>query len=155
MEFRRKNTALIAAIGIIAVMLVMVIGTIQNGQSAKNATDEAVRTVSSLYLDELAGRREKVVSDNLKDKISDIHTALELIEESDLYSMESLQAYQSKMKSVESSLTMPRTISNAWVAKMKQAYQKAAASFPNDPAFSYVRQLYVEKMTELKMKLEE
>ena len=98
MEFRRKNTALIAAVGIIAVMLVMVIGTIQNGQSAKNATDEAVRTVSSLYLDELAGRREKVVSDNLKDKISDIHTALELIEESDLYSMESLQAYQSKMK---------------------------------------------------------
>ena len=41
MEFRRKNTALIAAVGIIAVMLVMVIGTIQNGQSAKNATDEA------------------------------------------------------------------------------------------------------------------
>ena len=98
MEFRRKNTALIAAVGIVAVMLVMVIGTIQKGRSAKNATDEAVRTVSSLYLDELAGRREKVVSDNLKDKISDIQTALELIEESDLYSMESLEAYQSKMK---------------------------------------------------------
>ena len=63
--------------------------------------------------------------------------------------------YQSKMKSGESSLTMPRTISDAWVAKMKQAYQKAAASFPNDPAFSYVRQLYIDKMTELKMKFEE
>ena len=63
--------------------------------------------------------------------------------------------YQSKMKSAESSLTMPRTISDAWVAKMKQAYQKAAVSFPNDPAFSYVRQLYIDKMTELKMKLEE
>lgn len=63
--------------------------------------------------------------------------------------------YQSKMKSGESSISMPRTISDAWVAKMKQAYQKAAASFPNDPAFSYVKQLYVDKMTELKMKLDE
>ena len=63
--------------------------------------------------------------------------------------------YQSKMKSGETSLTMPRTISDAWVAKMKQAYQKAAASFPNDSAFAYVRQLYVDKMTELKMKIDE
>jgi len=63
--------------------------------------------------------------------------------------------YQSKMKSGESSLTMPRTISDAWVAKMKQAFQKAAAAFPNDPAFAYVRQLYVDKMTELKMKIDE
>ena len=63
--------------------------------------------------------------------------------------------YQSKMKGVESSLSMPRTISDAWVAKMKQAYQKAAVSFPNDPAFAYVRQLYVDKMMELKMKLED
>ena len=63
--------------------------------------------------------------------------------------------YQSKMKSGESSLTMPRTISDAWVSKMKQAYQKAAAAFPNEPAFAYVRQLYMDKMAELKMKLDE
>lgn len=57
--------------------------------------------------------------------------------------------------SLNVNITMPRTISDAWVAKMKQAYQKAAVSFPNDPAFAYVRQLYVDKMTELKMKIDE
>lgn len=62
--------------------------------------------------------------------------------------------YRRKMKSGESSITMPRTISDAWVSKMQQAYQKATASFPNDPAFAYVKQLFVDKMTELKMKIE-
>ena len=45
-----------------------------------------------------------------------------------------------------------RAISDAWVAKMQQTYQKAVASFANDPAFTYIRQLYVDKMNELKMK---
>lgn len=63
---------------------------------------------------------------------------------------------QRKMKgSLNVNITMPRTISDAWVAKMQQAYQKAAASFPNESAFAYIRQLYVNKMTELKMKLDD
>lgn len=60
----------------------------------------------------------------------------------------------SKVKAVEDDSTVSRKISNAWVAKMQQAYQKAEASFPNEPAFEYVKQLYVDKMTELKMKIE-
>lgn len=63
---------------------------------------------------------------------------------------------QRKMKgSLNVNITMPRTISDAWVAKMQQAYQKAAASFPNESAFAYIRQLYVDKMTELRMKLDD
>ena len=59
------------------------------------------------------------------------------------------------MKSAESNLTIAKTISDAWVAKMKQAYHKAAISFPNDPAFTYLRQLYTDEMNELKMTIEE
>ena len=63
---------------------------------------------------------------------------------------------QRKMKgSLNVNITMPRTFSDAWVAKMQQAYQKAAASFPNESAFAYIRQLYVDKMTELRMKLDD
>ena len=54
-----------------------------------------------------------------------------------------------------SASTIAKTISDAWVAKMKQAYQKAVVSFPNESAFAYIKQLYTEKMTELKMKIEE
>lgn len=62
---------------------------------------------------------------------------------------------QRKMKGyLNVNITMPRTISDAWVAKMQQAYQKAA-SFPNESAFAYIRQLYVDKMTELKMKVDD
>lgn len=61
--------------------------------------------------------------------------------------------YQSSMKSGETSLTIPRTISNAWVAKMQQAYQKAENAFPNDPVFKNIQQMYFDKMKELKIKL--
>lgn len=62
--------------------------------------------------------------------------------------------HQGKIKGGLPSVSMPKAISDAWVAKMIQAFQKASASFPNDPAFTYVKHLYVDKMAELKMKTE-
>ena len=38
---------------------------------------------------------------------------------------------------------------------LMKAYQKALAAFPNEPTLTYVRQLYVDNMTELKMKFDE
>jgi predicted RNA-binding Zn-ribbon protein involved in translation (DUF1610 family) len=64
-----------------------------------------------------------------------------------------MNRYQSGMKSGESNISIPRTISDAWVAKMQQAYQKAQMSFPNDPAFSKIKQIYFDKMNELKIKV--
>ena len=98
MESRRKNTALIAIIGLVAVMVILLLGTLWTGRSARKDTEEAVRAVSLLYLDELAGRREQVVAENLRDRIKDMQTTLELMTEDDLESPEALQAYQTKMK---------------------------------------------------------
>ncbi|MBQ2640832.1 MAG: response regulator [Lachnospiraceae bacterium] len=98
MESRRKNTALIAIIGLVAVMVILLLGTLWTGRSARKDTEDAVRAVSLLYLDELAGRREQVVAENLKDRIKDMQTTLELMTEDDLESPEALQAYQTKMK---------------------------------------------------------
>ena len=96
---RKKNSGIVVAIvGICVVMLILVFGTIWMGQSAKKDSEQAVRTVSLLYLDELAGRRAQVVSDNLQKRISDVQTALDLMEESDLSDIEHLQSYQAKMK---------------------------------------------------------
>jgi hypothetical protein len=63
-----------------------------------------------------------------------------------------MNRYQNSAK-FESNLTMPRTISDAWVSKMQQAYQKAQMSFPNDPAFLNIKQFYLDKMNELKIKV--
>ena len=64
-----------------------------------------------------------------------------------------MNRYRGAAKSGESNLTMPKTISDAWVQKMQQAYQKAQMAFPNDPAFSTVQQIYSDKMKELKIKI--
>ena len=98
MKSGMKNSTRITVLSICIVMAIMVLGTIWMGRSARRDTQEAVRTVSHMYLDELTTRREQVVADNLKSRISDIRTALELMTEDDLKDLDHLQAYQAKMK---------------------------------------------------------
>ena len=98
MDIKKNGTRTIPVAGILAVMIIMVAGTLWVGQSAKKSSDEAVRSVSLLYLDELAGRREQVVADNLNDTIHDLETAIELMDEDDLSDKKHLEAYQTKMK---------------------------------------------------------
>ena len=95
---RKNNTARIAIIGSFLLAIILVAGTIWMGHSAKKDTEEAVRSVSLLYLDELAGRREQVVEDNLNDKIQTIRVAIELLTEDDLSEKSHLEAYQTRMK---------------------------------------------------------
>ena len=99
MKQGRKNSIITAAIiGGIFIAFILVVGTIWVGQSAKRDTEAAVHSVSLLYLDELAGRREQVVSANLQNKIDDMRTAVDLMTEEDLSDLEHLQAYQARMK---------------------------------------------------------
>ena len=93
-----KNTMLVAIIGSIIVVLILVTGTYWTGRSARRDTETAVRNVSLFYLDELAGRREQVVESTLNDYISDMDVAIGMLEKEDLSSIESLQAYQLRMK---------------------------------------------------------
>ena len=94
------KTIAVAVAGGLIVMLVLVLGTIWMGHNAQKDTESAVRTVSLLYLDELAGRREQVVAENLQDRVSDMQTALELMTEEDLMDEDHRQAYQAKMKAL-------------------------------------------------------
>ena len=52
----------------------------------------------------------------------------------------------------ETSATIAKTISNAWVAKMEQCYRKAEATFPNHPTFAVVQRAYLSKIEELEGK---
>lgn len=97
---KRKNTIPIIAFGSILLAVILIVGTIWMGQSAKKDTETAVHSVSLLYLDELADRREHVVASNLKKKIDDIKTATDLMTEEDLSDSEHLQAYQARMKKI-------------------------------------------------------
>ena len=99
MNYGKKNsTARVVIFGSIIIVCILVLGTIWTGRSAQEGTDKAVRTVSLLYLNELAGRREQVVENNLQHRITDLRTAVDLMTEEDLSSIEKLQAYQARMK---------------------------------------------------------
>ncbi|MCR4889776.1 MAG: response regulator [Ruminococcus sp.] len=88
----------VAMTGSLLITLILVFGTIWTGHKAKQDTEKAVNSVSLFYLDELAGRREQVVSSTLKKNISDLKTAVELMTSSDLSNIYNLQAYQARMK---------------------------------------------------------
>ena len=62
------------------------------GSRARRDTEEAVRSVSLLYLDELAGRREQVVEDNFQEKIQTIRVAIDLMTDEDTSDKAHLEA---------------------------------------------------------------
>lgn len=94
---KRRNIP-VAIIGIILIAVILMIGTVLTGQKAKQDTEKATNSVSLLYLDELAGRREQVVSSALKKNITDLQTAVGLMTAEDLSDTAHLQAYQARMK---------------------------------------------------------
>jgi hypothetical protein len=97
-EEKTQHNYKFVVIGAVFITLTLVIGTIWTGQRARQDTEKAVNSVSLLYLDELAGRREQVVSSALQQNIDDLRTALELMTDEDFSDAEHMQAYQSKMK---------------------------------------------------------
>ena len=100
MKDRKKQTRAMAITGAVIVLLILVAGTFWMGHAARQDTDKAVHTVSLLYLDELAGRREQVVESNLDNRIETIQIAVDLMTDEDLSDEEHRQAYQKRMKAL-------------------------------------------------------
>ena len=98
MKISSKKTVIVVVAGSILIALILILGTIWTGRMARQDTEKAVRAVSLMYLDELAGRREQVVDQTLRRNISNLKTAVEMMTEEDLADMEHLQGYQARMK---------------------------------------------------------
>jgi len=98
LTLNNDRTTRFALAGAVIVAIILILGTLWNGESARRATDDAVHSVSLLYLDELAGRREQVVAHNLENNINNLQVAVGLMDKNDLSDAEHLQAYQSRIK---------------------------------------------------------
>ncbi|MBQ1423918.1 MAG: response regulator [Lachnospiraceae bacterium] len=98
LSINNSKSTRFAFAGILIVAVILILGTLWNGESARRATDDAVHSVSLLYLDELAGRREQVVAHNLENNINNLQVAVGLMDKNDLSDAEHLQAYQSRIK---------------------------------------------------------
>ena len=96
-KITNKKGLYAAVIGSLLIAAILILGTLWTGQKAKHDTERAVGSVSRLYLDELAGRREQVVASALKRNIKNIQTAVGLLTQEDLKDPQHLQAYQRRM----------------------------------------------------------
>ena len=101
---RNRRIIIFAVIAGILVAAILVLGTIWMGHQAQKDAEEAVQSVSLFYLDELAGRREQVVENNLNQLIKNMYVATGLMTEEDLSDQEHLQAFQSRMKQLSVSV---------------------------------------------------
>jgi len=97
-EYQNRRLFRMVVIVFIVVATLVVLGTLWMGQSARNATDEAVHSVSQFYLEELATRRAQVVSTNLETNLSDMQTAIDLMDTDDFSDMNHLRTYQKRMR---------------------------------------------------------
>ncbi len=97
-RIKNKTSLYATVIGSLLIAAILILGTYWSGQKAQQDTERAVTSVSKLYLDELAGRREQVVSSALKRNTGNMQTAVSLLTNEDLSDIEHLQAYQQRMK---------------------------------------------------------
>ena len=71
-EQENKRTLRLIVLVSLAVAVLIIAGTLWMGHNARTATEDSVRAVSMMYLDELAGRREQVIATNLQNRINDM-----------------------------------------------------------------------------------
>ena len=82
---QRKQTIAFALLGGAMIAVILLITTIWASNRARISTRQAVSRVSEFYLEELAGRRAQVVSEELKSNIAYMENALAIMESCDLH----------------------------------------------------------------------
>ena len=97
---QRLRTVAYAVWGGLAIAAVLLLTTVWVSGSAGTGTDQAVNKVSEFYLEELAGRRAQVISEELKNYFVCMERALEILEDEDLESQETLRRFLRKMKTL-------------------------------------------------------
>ncbi len=97
-EKQKKQTVAFAIWGGIIVAVILLLTTVWVSNSARTGTKRAVSRVSEFYLEELAGRRAQVVSEELKNNFTYMENAINILEDTDLESQEALRNFLGRVK---------------------------------------------------------
>lgn len=97
-ETNKKQTIAFVTWGGILIAAILLITTIWVLSSARVGTEQAVSRVSEFYMEELAGRRAQVVSEELKNYFTYMENAVGVLEDGDLQSQETLRSFLGKAR---------------------------------------------------------
>lgn len=97
---RDWRTAASSIWGGILIAAILLVTTVWVSNAARTGTDQAVARVSEFYLEELAGRRAQVVSEELKSNFEYMNNAMSVLEPSDLESQETLRHFLGRVQAL-------------------------------------------------------
>ena len=97
-ESKRTISTAIVGGAIIAVLLIL--STLWISQRGRSGTNDAVQSVSEMYLRELTARREQGIAARVRDCVDNMKTALKLLSPNDLQSVETLGAYLGRLRTI-------------------------------------------------------
>ena len=97
-ESKRTISTAIVGGAIIAVLLIL--STLWISQRGQSGTNDAVQSVSEMYLRELTARREQGIASRIRDCVDNMKTALKLLSPNDLQNVETLSAYLGRLRTI-------------------------------------------------------
>lgn len=95
-----KTIAITAVIGSILILAILTINTVLSYRQSASATNDAVSAVSSFYLESMADRRAKTITNLINNNFDQMEKALEVIDEEGIGSQEELRAMIGKIESL-------------------------------------------------------
>ena len=99
-KITEKAVAITAAIGSVLIMLTVIANTYWASQQAISSTNEAVSAVSAFYLESMADRRAKTITNLINNNFDYMEKAVIVIDDEKIESQEDLRAAIGRMKSL-------------------------------------------------------
>lgn len=97
-KITEKAVAITAAIGSVLIMLTVIANTYWASQQAISSTNEAVSAVSAFYLESMADRRAKAITNLINNNFDYMEKAVSVIDDEKIESQEDLRAAIGRMK---------------------------------------------------------
>ncbi|MBR0261296.1 MAG: response regulator [Selenomonadaceae bacterium] len=95
-----KRTISTALIGGVIIAVLLILSTIWINHLGRSGTNDAVQSVSEMYLRELTARREQGISSRINDSVNQMKTALKLLSPNDLQSVETLSSFLGRARTI-------------------------------------------------------
>ncbi|MCR5355999.1 MAG: GGDEF domain-containing protein [Lachnospiraceae bacterium] len=99
-QITRKTFILTAVVGGIVLMLMVIVNTLMTSRQTTTATNEAVSEVSSFYLEAMADRRAKTITNLIDSNFAQMEKAVGFINDEDIGSEEELRDAIGNLKSL-------------------------------------------------------